>query len=217
VPDNVAIYTTYTSLVDPGEYGRLDAQAKATPRKDAEGLQWCDLQWPNLKIKLRHFHYREADFAEHIQGFLGYVLSLAAGNMDSRLWEIYYLVSKARQGFGLEIEPGIDEQIVPKFITQLAEVTCGIVFYNGVLTDPWGRLVLGPENERGDGALYEFGTAKERRERSAGRLATLGLATPDYLPVTVADEEALLRPAKEVALRVIALTAVALRAEAVER
>ncbi len=217
MPDNVAIYTTYASLVDPGEYGRLAARAKATPRKDAEGLQWCDLEWPSLKIKLRHFHYREADFAEHIQGFLGYVLSLAAGNMDPRLWEIYYLVSKARQGFGLEIEPGIDEEIVPKFITQLAEVTCGIVFYNGVLTDPWGRLVLGPENERGDGALYEFGTAKERRERSAGRLATLGLATPDYLPVTVADEEALLRPAQEVARRVIALTAVALRAEAVEQ
>jgi hypothetical protein len=217
MPDNLAIYSTYTSLVDPGEHGRLDPRAKSTPRKDAAGLQWCDLEWPNLKIKLRHFHHREADFAKHIQGFLGYTLSLAEGNMDSRLWEIYYLVSKARQGFGLEIEPEIDELVVPKFVTQLAELTCGIVFYNGVLTDPWGRLVLGPGNERGDGALYEFGTAKERRERTAGRLATFGLATPDTLPVTVADEEALLRPAKEVALRVVALTAVALRAEAVEQ
>lgn len=222
MPDNLAIYTTYTTLVEPEEFARLDPAAKCTPRKDAASLQWCDLAWPaagtpNLRITLRHFHHQESDFAEHVQGLLGYVLSLAEGNMDSRLWEIYYLVSKARQGFGLEIEPEIDDEITPKFITELAAVTCGFVFYGGSLTDPWGRLLLGPGDERGEGVLYAFNSAKERRERTGGRLATLGLATPDSLPTTLADEEALLRDPQEVARRAMALMGVALRSEGVEQ
>ena len=196
---------------------RLAEGAKWRVRKDAEGLAWCDLAWPNLRITLRHFHHQESDFAEHIHGFLGFVLNLAEGNMDARLWEIYHLVSKARQGFGLEIDPAIDDEIAPKFITDLAAVACGFVFYGNSLTDPWGRLLIGPGNERGEGVLYAFSSATERRERSGGRLATLGLATPDSLPVTVADEEALLRDPQEVARRSMALMGVALRSEGVEQ
>jgi hypothetical protein len=40
MPDNLAIYTTYATLVEPGEFARLDPAAKCTPRKDAAGLQW---------------------------------------------------------------------------------------------------------------------------------------------------------------------------------
>jgi hypothetical protein len=202
----------------PGEeIARLAAGAKWRARRDAEGLEWYDLEWPTVRVTLRHFHHREADFAEHVQGFLGYVLSLAEGNMDPRLWEIYYLISKARQGFGLEIEPAIDEQTAPQFITELAAAGCGVVFYANSLTDPWGRLLLGPGNERGEGVLYAFNSAKDRRERTGGRLASLGLATPDSLPTTLADEEALLRDPQEVARRAMALMGVALRSEGVEQ
>jgi hypothetical protein len=217
MPDNIAVYSTITQLFPAEEIARLAAGAKWRQHRDGEGLLWYDLAWPKLRVTLRHFHHQESDFAEHVRGFLGYVMSLAEGNMDARLWEIYYLVSKARQGFGLEIEPAIDEEVAGKFITELAAAGCGIVFYGNSLTDPWGRLVLGPGNERGEGVMYVFNSAKERRERTGGRLATLGLATPDTLPVTLADEEALLREPQEVARRAVALMAVALRAEGVEQ
>ena len=216
MPDNIAIYSTITDLLPGEEFARLAAGAKWRERRD-DGLLWHDLAWPKLRITLRHFHHGEPDFAEHVQGFLGFVLSLAEGNMDGRLGEIYYLVSKARQGFGLEIDPEIDELVAGQFITELAAASCGIVFYGDSLTDPWGRLLLGPGNERGEGVMYVFNLAKERRERSGERLATLGLATPDWLPVTLADEEALLREPQEVARRAIALMAVALRAEGIEQ
>ena len=217
MPDNIAIYSTMTELMPGEEIVRLAAGASRVPRAGNDRLRSYELAWPNVRLKLRHFHHQEADFAEHVQGFLGYVLNLAQGNMDARLWEIYYLVSKARQGFGMEIEPAIDEQLVPQFVTELAAAGCGIVFYGDSLTDPWGRLILGPGNERGEGVLYAFNSAKERRQRTGERLATLGLATPDTLPVTLADEEALLREPQEVARRAMALMAVALRAEGVEQ
>lgn len=216
MPDNIAVYSTITELFPAEEIARLAPGAKCRRRQD-DGLLWYDLAWPKLRITLRHFQHQEPDFAEHVQGFLGFILSLAEGNMDSRLWEIYYLVSKARQGFGLEIDPGVQEEAAGQFVTELASAGCGIVFYGDSISDPWARLLLGPGNERGDGGIYVFNSAKERRERSGGRLATLGLATPDWLPVTLADEEALLREAQEVARRATALMAVALRAEGIEQ
>jgi hypothetical protein len=216
VSDNIAIYSTLADLMPGEELARLASSAKLSPRTE-QGMQWYDLAWPNVRVKLRHFHYQEADFAEHVQGFLGFVLSAAEGNMDPDLWEKYYAVSKARQGFGMEIEPEIDEDLVPQFITDLAVAECGIVFYGNSITDPWGRLLLGPGNQRGDGVLYAFNSAKERRERSGGRLATLGLATPESLPVTVADEEGLLRDPQAVARRAMCLMAIALRGEGVEQ
>src|SRR5688500_6554484 len=144
MPDNIAIYCSLPGLLPGVENARGAAGSKWRQRTDGEGLLWYDLAWPNLRIKLRHFHHQEADFAEHVQGFLGYVLSLAEGHMDARLWEIYYLVSKSRQGFGLEIDPGIDEESAGQFVTELAAAAGGIVFYGNSLSAPWGRLILGP-------------------------------------------------------------------------
>jgi hypothetical protein len=216
VPDNIAIYSTIAELLPGDEIARLAKGAQCAPRTK-DRMQWYDLAWPNVRIKLRHFHHRDGDFAEHVHGFLGFVMKLAEGQMDAELWERYYAVSKVRQGFGMEIEPEIDEEFASQFITDLAVECCGIVFYGDSLTDPWDRLLLGPGNQRGEGVLYTFNSAKERRERTGGRLATLGLATPESLPTTVADEEALLRDAQVVARRAMALMGVALRAEGVEQ
>jgi hypothetical protein len=213
--DQLAIYSTITELL-PGEaLAKLADGAACASRRDDEGQLWYDLAYKSVRVAVRHFHAGEADFAEHVRGFLGYVLHLAEGNMDSPLWEIYYRVSKVRQGLGLTIEPEWDDEIAPRLVAALAEAMCGFVFVSDMLTDPWGGLILGPGNERGEGVKYVFDSAKKRRERSSGRLATLGLATPDWLPVTVADEEALLRPAADVARRAIVLMAVAMRAEGV--
>jgi hypothetical protein len=133
MPDNIAIYSTLTTLLPAAEIARLAEGAKCSPRKDAAGLTWYDLEWPNLTIKLRHFHHREGDFAEHVRGIVGYTLSLAAGNMAARLWQIYYHVSKVRQGYGLEIDPAIDDDIAPKFITELASAGFGTAFFGGTI------------------------------------------------------------------------------------
>jgi uncharacterized protein DUF4272 len=215
MPDQLSIYSTITDLLPGDVLAQVAEGAACTPRKDEEGLQWYDLAYPNLRVSIRHFHAGEADFAEHICGFLGYVLHLAEGNMDSQLWEIYYKVSKARQGFGLSIEPGWDEEVAPRLVASLAEAVCGFVFVSDMLTDPWGALLLGPGNDRGAGVKYIFDSAKERRERTNGQLAMLGLTTPDWLPTTVADEEALMRPDADVARRAIVLMAVAMRSEGV--
>jgi len=215
MPDQLSIYSTITDLLPGDVLAQLAEGAVCSPRKDNEGHQWYDLAYANLRVAIRHFHAGEPDFAEHIRGFLGYVLHLAEGNMDSPLWEIYYKVSKARQGFGLTIEPTWDEEIAPRLVAALAEAVCGFVFVSDMLTDPWGALLLGPGNERGSGVKYTFDTAKERRDRSNGRLATLGLATPDWLPTTVADEEALLVAPAQAARRAVVLMAVAMRAEGV--
>jgi hypothetical protein len=211
--DNVAIYTTVAELM-PGEVvAELAAPGTCSTRTDAKGQRWYDLAWPNLRVTIRHFHYQEHDFAKHVEGFLRYVLHLADGNMDGRLWEIYYMVSKARQGLGLQIEPSLDEMIARKLITDLAEAGCGFVFLGGSLTDPWGNLLLGPGNQRGKGVTMEFKTASQRRERSTARLAKLNLTMAHALPPTVADEESLLREPVEVARRAVALLGIALRAE----
>src|SRR5690606_12875434 len=55
--------------------------------------------------------------------------------------------------------------------------------------------------------------ALERRERSVARLAELGIRTPASLPPVVGEAEVALRSAREVALRTLALLAVAVRAE----
>jgi hypothetical protein len=214
--DQLAIYSTITDLLPGDVLADLAEGAACSSRKDADG-QWYDLTYQNLRVSIYHFHAGEPDFAEHVRGFLGYVLDLAEENMDNRLWEIYYKVSKVRQGFSLTIEPAWDDQIAPRLVAALAEAVCGFLYISvsDRLTDPWGDLLLGPGNQRGTGVKFIFDTAKERRERSNGRLATLGLTTPDWLPTTVADEEALLMAPADVARRAIVLMAVAMRAEGV--
>jgi hypothetical protein len=209
---HLSIYSTITDLLPGDVLAELAEGADCTPRKNADG-QWYDLTYKNLRVSIRHFHAREPDFAEHVRDFLGHVLHLAEGNMDSQLWEIYYKVSKARQGFDLTIEPDWDDEIAPRLVAALAEAVCGFIKASDTLTDPWGTVLLGPGNERGTGVKFVFDSAKERRERTSGRLATLGLTTPDWLPTTVADEEALLMPPADVARRAIVLMAVAMRAE----
>ncbi len=212
MPFQLAIYSTITERL-PFEVLAQIADGAAAARRDVEGHEWYDLTYKNLSVAVRHFHAGEPDFAEHVRGFLGYVLHAAEGNMDSDLWEIFYRVSKARQGFGLTIEPDWDDEIAPRLVAALAEAVCGFIFVSDMLTDPWGELILGPGNERAKGVKFVFDSAKERRARSNGRLATLGLTTPDWLPVTVGDEEVLLRAAAGVARRAIVLMAVAMRAE----
>jgi Domain of unknown function (DUF4272) len=216
MPDQLAIYSTIADRLPGDVLAQLAEGAACSPRKDTDG-QWYDLAYKTLRVSIRHFHAGEPDFADHIRGFLGYVLQLAEGNMDGQLWEIYYKISKVRQGFGLSIAPDWDEEVAPRLVAALAEAVCGFVFVSDMLTDPWGALLIGPGNERGSGVRYLFDTAKERRSRSNGRLATLGLATPDWLPTTVADEEALLVPAADVARRAIVLMAVAMRADGTEQ
>jgi hypothetical protein len=215
MPDELTIYSTVTDPV-PGEIiAELSQPATCTPRTDEDGGQWYDLAWPTLAIKIRHFYFEEDDFAEHIGGFLGYVMHMAEGNMDPRLWEIYYHVSKVRNGLGLTIEPEYDDQYAPPLVGTLADLVAGFVLSGDRLLDPHGRLILGPGNERGDGVLHVFDSARERRERSGGRLATLGLATPNSLPTTVADEEGLMVAPNRVAQRAVVLLALAMRAEGV--
>ncbi len=213
MPFQLSIYSTITELL-PGEMLAQIAEGDAcSPRRDAQGRQWYELKYKNLQVTVQHSHASEAEFVGLIRRFLGHVLHLAEGNMDNDLWEIYYRVSKVRQGLDLTIEPDWDDEVAPRLVAALAEAVCGFIEAGDMLTDPWGTVLLGPGNERGQGVKFVFDSAKERRARSNGQLATLGLTTPDWLPVTVADEEALLRPAADVARRAMVLMAVAMRAE----
>lgn len=213
--DNVAIYSTLSEPISDETIAGLVPGPKLTARDESDGRRTIDLVWPKLTITVNRWTADSPDFAEHIRGFLGYVLHLAEGHMDARLWEIYYTVSKARQSLGIVIEPGWDDDVAERFVSELAVAACGIVFNDNQLTDPWGEVLLGPGNERGPGVLYSFESAKQRREKSNGRLAALGLATPDVLPPTVANEEGLTQTADDAARRAIVLMAVAMRAEGV--
>jgi hypothetical protein len=211
----IAIYSTISELL-PGEVlAKIASGAACSPRRGDDGELCYDLAYKTSRARVRHFHAGQADFAGHVRGFLGYVLEAAEGNMDTDLWEIYYHVSKVRQGLGVTFEPEWDAENGPELVAALADAVSGFVLVNDMLTDPWGGLLLGPGNDRGKGVRFVFDSAKERRERSCGRLATLGLTTPDSLPTTVADEEALLRSADDAARRAIVLMAVAMRAEGV--
>ena len=211
----LAIYSTITELL-PGEVlAKIADGAACSPRRGDNGEIWYDLAYKGTTAHVRHFHAGEPDFAGHVRGFLGYVIEAAERNMDTDLWEIYYHVSKVRQGFGLTFEPDWDHENGPTLVASLADAVSGFVLVNDMITDPWGGLILGPGNDRGQGVRFVFDSAKERRQRACGRLATLGLTTPDLLPTTIADEEALLRPAAEAARRAIVLMAVAMRAEGV--
>lgn len=153
----------------------------------------------------------QPELVSHIDGFVGFLLSRRGEQMTAKLYHCIQHVQRVRTHISFEIEP---DQL--DGLTAWAEQANAILFLaDSSIRDPWGRIVIAADGDSvsTDGEVPFPPEAYARRERTQSLLATMGVRIP-LLPPVVSERELKLRPARDVALRAVALLLVALQAEA---
>lgn len=167
------------------------------------------LDFPHRLIGRRD--HRDPELATHLQGFIGYVLGTGDGRMTYSRYHTMRHLQRVRQQLSLEVEGAH----FPAFAewAQAANALC--FFSDGSVRDPLGRVLVSPDPSLLDEAAQVPypPDALARRTRQQASLAAQGMHAPASLPPVVGLGEACLREPGEVAARMLALFAVALRAE----
>ena len=127
-----------------------------------------------------------------------------------RKFAMRYHLARTRTLFNLDT----DAAYTQAFAAWARSIDAFCVHSDGSLHDPEGRLLLGRDQQEGDGAPPRSPLAMDRKNRTEDRLATKGLNTFVGLPMIDDETEVRLRAPAEVALRCFSLLAVAVRGEA---
>jgi hypothetical protein len=150
---------------------------------------------------------------EHLRGFAGWVRSLSNGDMSTARYHVLRHLQKVRHHVSLLVAP-VD---LPRFAAW-AQSANAISFYpNGFICDPAGAILLSPDgsDDQECAAVPYPPSARERKARTEAMLAQRQLKPANSLPPVIAESEVTLRTGAEVAERIMALFAVAVRAESV--
>jgi hypothetical protein len=200
----------------------LEEQAKGAEVRVTPGLlpdSWSavEVRWPDARLTLNHRENADGQLGLHLRGFCEYVWDVVGRQMDARVWALQQKVLKTRHLLGIVGMPGFDDRAVG-LIHHFAAANNGLIFKDGSVFDSRGRLYLGKDGGRDDeAALPDLPSALARKGRTEEELRRRNVPVNEGLPATNADEEAVLRPAAEVARRAVALWAVAARGEGLER
>ena len=153
----------------------------------------------------------DPDLAQHLEGFVGYVLSRGNGEMTKVRYHVVAHIKRAQHQFSLDVE----EADLDAF-SRWAWAANAICFLpDGTVADPSGVPLVDPTTgEPHEGAELPYpADARARREATTQRLRTMGVRVARSLPPVVGEREVRLRSAPDVARRALALFVVAVRAE----
>lgn len=148
---------------------------------------------------------------EHLRGFAGWVQSLSNGEMTQRRYHVLRHIEKVRHHVSLLLHPAD----MDRFATWAWEANAIAFLPNGYICDPAGAVLLSPggADDNPDAAIPYPQAALQRKARTEDLLANRSLKAAASLPPVIAESEVALRPTEAVAERIMALFAVAVRAE----
>jgi hypothetical protein len=151
----------------------------------------------------------DPELAGHLSGFMGYLFPDGA-QMTAPLYALIRHVQKVAHQVSLEVQ----EKDMQAFGAWLA-TAYGVAFLpDGTVRDSSGRVLFDPQGEVDEAAALPVSARAERRKAENHQfLAEQGVALSPHLPTVVSDVEVMLRPAREVAERALALLLTAVRAE----
>ena len=152
----------------------------------------------------------DPELKQHLDGFIGYVLSRGDGQMTRTRYHLMRHLQRVQQHVSLSISAA-DHAAFSRWAEQANAVA---FMEDGSVRDPQGRILLNGAGQQDVEAQVPYPqSAWQRKARSEFLLAEHGIRVASSLPPLVSEPELQLRPAAEVAGRVMALLAVAARAE----
>jgi len=153
---------------------------------------------------------RDAELAEHLRGFVGYVLR-DEDELTKRRYHIVRHIERVRHHLSLDVA---DEAL--DAFASWAERANAIAFLpDGTVRDPTGAVLLYPGATEPDaGAVMPYpADSRRRKDANQRRLRDSGFPVLESLPPVVGEDEIEPQPAAEVARRAMALAVVAIRGE----
>jgi hypothetical protein len=153
-----------------------------------------------------------AEMPDHLQDFTGYVLSRGNQQMTLVKYSLMRHIQRVHHQFSMNVETGDLEAF-----GRWAQSANAIAYFpDGSIRDCKGLVLLDEEGQTAEGAAVPYlQDARDRKNRSIRRLGELGIIVPENLPPVASEAEVELRPAREVALRAMALFLAAVRAEVI--
>jgi hypothetical protein len=150
---------------------------------------------------------------EHLRGFAGWVQSMSQGTMTQSRYAVLRHLHKVQHHISLLLHPNDLE----RFKTWAHEANAITFVPSGDICDS-GHAILLSSDGTGDNPEARVPyppAAHHRKARTEDLLANRALKAAAGLPPVIAESEAVLRTGAEVAERIMALFAVAVRAESV--
>jgi hypothetical protein len=164
-----------------------------------------------LATPAAHRDHADPDLVTHLEGFIGYVLQAGDGQMTQARYHLMRHLQRVRQHFTFEVEADRFEA----FAAWAAQANAVCFLADGSVRDPQGQVLISQGDPAPDGeAQVPYpADAEQRRARQLERLQARGIRVSALLPPVPGEAEAVARDPREVAQRMLALFAVALRAE----
>jgi len=168
---------------------------------------------PELTFPHRLLGQRRApnpDLAEHLNGFIGYVLKHKQQQMTQCIYYTIKHIQRVRNHLSLEIE----DSSLDAFAQWAWDANAICFLPDGTICNPSGQIILPQAPEPENQILPPHPkTAQARKARVEAGLGLIGIRTPASLPPVTDESELELRPADECAKRALGLFICALRAE----
>lgn len=149
--------------------------------------------------------------APHLDGFVGFLASRRGDEMTRTLYQCIRHVQRVQTHLSLEV----DEADLDAFSGWARHANAIVFLPDSSVRDVSGRMLVAPDGDANkvDGNVPFSDEALARRERVAGELAQQDIRVPASLPPVVSERELVLRPARAVATRALALLIVAVHGE----
>ncbi|WP_363799614.1 DUF4272 domain-containing protein [Lysobacter firmicutimachus] len=153
----------------------------------------------------------DPELVPHLQGFVGYVLGTVEQGMDARTFAVIRHLQRVQTHYSFEVEDDAFDALTAW--GQAANAICFLP--DGSVRDAAGNVLVsrGEPPVEADAALPYPADARERKARSERALRALGAQPPAHLPPVLGEGEVRLRGSEESMRRMLALCAVAVRAE----
>lgn len=154
---------------------------------------------------------RGEELAEHLHGFIGFVMGGGARPMNQSRFHVLGHIERVRHHLSLEVE----REHMPAFEAWAKKANAIVFTTDSAVRAPNGAILVDPESgDAAPGALVPYlPDAVERKARTERLLTDVGLPFLPALPPVVSEAEVELRDTTEIARRCLALFACALRAE----
>jgi hypothetical protein len=154
----------------------------------------------------------DPDLHEHIDGFIGYVLSRGDGEMTHARYHLMRHLQRVQHHISLTLP----SSALPAFSTWAQQANAVVFRDDGSIGDPEGRVVIDAQGNSDPAAeIPHPEDARARKSASEARLTRDGIRVPTTLPAIIGEREVQWRNPAEVVGRVLALLAVSAYAEGI--
>jgi hypothetical protein len=153
----------------------------------------------------------DAELTPHLQGFVGYITDRGKRPMTAIRYGVLRHIERVRHHLAMDVEPAQMDAFAA-----WARAANAIVFLeDGSVRAPDGKVLVAPgTGDPQPGAQLPYPEdARSRKTQTEAVLAARGVRTPQSLPPVVSETEVDRRAPGDVAARVLALFACAVRAE----